>query len=106
MGDVRIVDGGFGGKTQGFNLSGSSAVIDCNFLIGALFAVQSNMKITIRPGFEGQMIKLLNYTTSSVTIVKNTDGAFVSRIPGQKCGLFYFDGQNWMGLIIGDFYIT
>ena len=106
VGDVRIVDGGFGGKTQGFNLSGSSAVIDCNFLIGALFAVQSNMKITIRPGFEGQMIKLLNYTTSSVTIVKNTDGAFVSRIPGQKCGLFYFDGQNWMGLIIGDFYIT
>ena len=106
VGDVRIVDGGFGGKTQGFNLSGSSAVIDCNFLIGALFAVQSNMKITIRPGFEGQMIKLLNYTTRSVTIVKNTDGAFVSRIPGQKCGLFYFDGQNWMGLIIGDFYIT
>ena len=42
-GNIRVLNGGFGGMVKSFSLSGSSATIDCNFLTGAVNGAQAGM---------------------------------------------------------------
>lgn len=105
-GNIRIVNGGFGGMVKSFSLSGTSATIDCNFLIGAINSAKSGMQVTIQQGFEGQQVKLLNYSGVSFSVYRNDNGTLATRIPAECSALLYYTGKTWLPVQIGDLYRT
>ena len=63
----------------------------------------ANVNVTINGGTPGQILILMNYAGKSFNIVKS-NGALVTRVPAEKSAVLYFDGSNWAGLMVGNFY--
>ena len=105
-GNIRVVNGGFGGMVKSFSLSGSSATIDCNFLTGAINSAQAGMQVRIQPGFEGQRVALLNYSGKSFSVYRNDNGSLATRIPAESSALLYYTGKTWLPVQVGNLYYT
>ena len=106
-GDVRIVDGCFGGKIKNINLYGTSAEMNCDFIIGIIALIASdNMALYIRPGFLGQIIELLNYTTSRVRILRNDNNGLATMLRADKTTRLYYNGNTWLPIATGNLYET
>ena len=104
-GDVRIVDGCFGGKIKNINLYGTSAEMNCDFIIGIIALIASdNMALYIRPGFLGQIIELLNYTTSRVRILRNDNNGLATMLRADKTTRLYYNGDTWLPIATGNLY--
>lgn len=106
-GDVRIVDGCFGGKIKNINLYGTSAEMDCDFIIGLIALIASdNMALYIRPGFLGQIIELLNYTTRRARILRNDNNGLATMLRADKTTRLYYNGNTWLPITTGNLYET
>ena len=106
-GDVRIVDGCFGGKIKNINLYGTSAEMDCDFIIGIIALIASdNMALYIRPGFLGQIIELLNYTTRRARILRNDNNGLATMLRADKTTRLYYNGNTWLPITTGNLYET
>ena len=106
-GDVRIVDGCFGGKIKNINLYGTSAEMDCDFIIGIIALIASdNMALYIRPGFLGQIIELLNYTTRRARILRNDNNGLATMLRADKTTRLYYNGNTWLPIATGNLYET
>ena len=105
-GNVRIVNGGFGGMVRSFSLSGSSATIDCNFLTGSINSATSGMVVKIKPGFEGQRLALLNYSGVSFSIYRNDRNSLSTKIPSESSALLYYTDKTWLPVQVGNLYYT
>lgn len=106
-GDVRIVDGCFGGKIKNINLYGTSAEMNCDFIIGIIALIASdNMALYIRPGFLGQIIELLNYTTRRARILRNDNNELATMLRADKTTRLYYNGNTWLPITTGNLYET
>ena len=106
-GDVRIVDGCFGGKIKNINLYGTSAEMNCDFIIGIIALIASdNMALYIRPGFLGQIIELLNYTTRRARILRNDNNGLATMLRADKTTRLYYNGDTWLPITTGNLYET
>lgn len=105
-GNVRIVNGGFGGMVRSFSLSGASATIDSNFLTGSINSATSGMVVKIKPGFEGQRLALLNYSGVSFSIYRNDRNSLSTKIPSESSALLYYTDKTWLPVQVGNLYYT
>lgn len=106
-GNFLIKNGCFGWPIRSLNIYGTSTTIASNYMIGLINLIASSgVNVTLKPGFPGQILVLLNYTTNNMRIVRNDNGALVTILKGQKSGIFYFEGNSWLAISITDYYNT
>lgn len=106
-GNFLIKNGCFGWPIRSLNIYGTSTTIASNYMIGLINLIASSgVNVTLKPGFTGQILVLLNYTTNNMRIVRNDNGALVTILKGQKSGIFYFEGNSWLAISITDYYNT
>lgn len=105
-GDIVINDGVFCVPVKSTSFYGTSMTFAPSAIIYGINTIGSdNVNVKIANGVSGQILTLMNYSGKRFNIVKS-DGTLVTRVPAEKSVVLYFDGSNWTGLMIGDFYIT
>ena len=103
-GNILIKNGKFCAPIKSFSLYGSSMSFTPSSVIYGINTIGSaNVNVTINGGTPGQILILMNYAGKSFNIVKS-NGALVTRVPAEKSAVLYFDGSNWAGLMVGNFY--
>lgn len=103
-GNILIKNGKFCAPIKSFSLYGSSMSFTPSSVIYGINTIGSaNVNVTINGGTPGQILILMNYAGKNFNIVKS-NGALVTRVPAEKSAILYFDGSNWTGLMVGDFY--
>ena len=105
-GDIVINDGVFCVPVKSTSFYGTSMTFAPSAMIYGINTIGSaNVNVRIASGIPGQILVLINYAGKSFNIVKS-NGTLVTRVPAEKSAILYFNGSNWTGLMIGDFYIT
>lgn len=105
-GDIVINDGVFCVPVKSTSFYGTSMTFAPSAMIYGINTIGSdNVNVKIANGVSGQILILMNYSGKRFNIVKS-DGTLVTRVPAEKSVVLYFDGSNWTGLMIGDFYTT
>ena len=105
-GDIVINDGVFCVPVKSTSFYGTSMTFAPSAIIYGINTIGSdNVNVKIANGVSGQILTLMNYSGKRFNIVKS-DGTLVTRVPAEKSVVLYFNGSNWTGLMIGDFYIT
>lgn len=100
-GNFLIKNGCFGWPIRSLNIYGTSTTIASNYMIGLINLIASSgVNVTLKPGFPGQILVLLNYTTNNMRIVRNDDGALVTILKGQKTAILYYNGRTWLSIAI------
>ena len=112
-GDVNIengdltLNGRFAGRLKFIALSGTSATIENDFTTGIISSVDnSNMGVYIRLGKAGSIVEILNYTTTTVRLLRNDTGGLSTVLRGQKTAKMYCNGETWLPVMVVDIYNT
>ena len=105
-GNILIKNGKFCAPVKSTSFYGTSMTFAPSAMIYGINTIGSaNVNVRIASGIPGQILVLMNYAGKSFNIVKS-NGTLVTRVPAEKSAILYFDGSDWAGLMIGDFYTT
>lgn len=101
-GNVVIKNGISGGKIKNISIYGTSNTIASDYKVGLIGRIgSSGCNTTLSPGeFIGQIIYLLNYTTSSCNLMRNDDKSKMAKLGGQKTAILYYNGTTWLPIAI------
>lgn len=101
-GNVVIKNGISGGKIKDISIYGTSNTIASDYKVGLIGRIgSSGCNTTLSPGeFIGQIIYLLNYTTSSCNLMRNDDKSKMAKLGGQKTAILYYNGTTWLPIAI------
>ena len=101
-GNVVIKNGISGGKIKDISIYGTSNTIASDYKVGLIGRIgSSGCNTTLSPGeFIGQIIYLLNYTTSSCNLMRNDDKSKMTKLGGQKTAILYYNGRTWLPIAI------
>lgn len=101
-GNVVIKNGISGGKIKYISIYGTSNTIASDYKVGLIVRIgSSGCNTTLSPGeFIGQIIYLLNYTTSSCNLMRNDDKSKMAKLGDQKTAILYYNGTTWLPIAI------
>ena len=105
-GNVVIKNGISGGKIKNISIYGTSDTIASDYKVGLINLIgSSGCDTTLSPGgFIGQIIYLLNYTTSSCNLMRNDNKSKMAKLGGQKTAILYYTGTTWLPIAIVNTY--
>lgn len=105
-GNVVIKNGISGGKIKNISIYGTSNTIASDYKVGLINLIgSSGCDTTLSPGgFIGQIIYLLNYTTSSCNLMRNDNKSKMAKLGGQKTAILYYTGTTWLPIAIVNTY--
>ena len=105
-GNVVVKNGISGGKIKNISIYGTSNTIASDYKVGLINLIgSSGCDTTLSPGgFIGQIIYLLNYTTSSCNLMRNDNKSKMAKLGGQKTAILYYTGTTWLPIAIVNTY--
>lgn len=105
-GNVVVKNGISGGKIKNISIYGTSNTIASDYKVGLINLIgSSGCNTTLSPGgFIGQIIYLLNYTTSSCNLMRNDNKSKMAKLGGQKTAILYYTGTTWLPIAIVNTY--